>query len=133
MKTYSFYCYGHENLIGAHKNTIEFTKDEHLTKDGDCIIGTRSDFELSKIKEFIKENLGKPIELEIFTNGISDKITFLLNKDFSSDHEIVIRRSEFNSDRTLGFRVDKAAKDIRRDLIESIKNKNSKILVTLRA
>ena len=37
-----FYAYSHANVIGSHKTTIEITKDNYLTKKGDCIVGINS-------------------------------------------------------------------------------------------
>jgi hypothetical protein len=34
--------YGHPNVLGLHKRTIEITKDDYLTERGDCIIGINS-------------------------------------------------------------------------------------------
>ena len=42
-----FFIYGHKNLLGTHKNTLEFTKDKELTLNGDCIIGVNSNFNIT--------------------------------------------------------------------------------------
>ena len=57
---------------------------------------------------------------------------FILNPDFSDEHEIVLRKSEFNSARTLGFRSEKAAKDIKREITDKIKDSDVKIKVVFR-
>ena len=44
---YKFNAYGHPNILGTHKTTFEFTKDNELTLNGDCIVGVKADFELS--------------------------------------------------------------------------------------
>lgn len=116
----SFTAYGHENVKATHKNTIEFTKDKELTPKGDCILGINSDFDLKKIKEFIKGN--EKLECTITCDNISDKFEFIPNKNFNSKHEIVFRLGEFKSERTLGIRAGKAAKHIKRDLVEKLKN-----------
>ena len=131
--TFSFNCYGHSNVLSLHRNTLEFTKDSELSKDGDCIVGVRADFDYGKLMEFIEENKDKKIICEISVDDISDEFSFVVNPDFKDEHEIVIRKSEFNSTRTLGFNVDKAAKDINRDLIEKLKNKDKKMKVIFRA
>ena len=56
---YKFHAYGHPNILGTHKTTLEFTKDEDLTSNGNCIIGVKADFELSRLKEFIEKNGNK--------------------------------------------------------------------------
>ena len=51
---YSFHAFGHKNLLGTHKNTLEFTKDKNLTLKGDCIVGVNADFDAGELKNFIK-------------------------------------------------------------------------------
>ncbi|MBR9699952.1 DUF371 domain-containing protein [Candidatus Woesearchaeota archaeon] len=122
-----FFCKGHENLLGTHKNTIEFTKDKHLTMDGDCIVGVEADFDYGKLMNFIKNK--EKIHVRLSVGEISDEFSFVVSHDFDDKHEIVIRRSYFNSKRTLGFRTTKAAIDIKRDLIDTLKNPESTLTV----
>lgn len=130
---FTFHCSGHENILGTHKTTVEFTKDAHLTKNGDCIIGVNADFDFLKLKEFIGKNKDKKITAEISAENIRDEVVFFLNPDFSDKHEIVIRKTDFRSERTLGINSGKAAIDIKRELVERIKDKNALIKVILRA
>lgn len=127
---FEFNCYGHENILSQHRNTIEFTKDTHLTKRGDCIIGVGADFDYSKLKEFISDAKDKKIICEMATDDIKDQFSFFLNSAFSDKEEIVIRKTDFKSDRTLGINADKSAKDIKRELIDKIKEKDKKIKVS---
>lgn len=130
---FKFNCFGHENVLALHRNTIEFSKDSFLTKDGDCIIGVKADFDFFKLMNFILKIDGKIADAEIFCDGVSDKFSFVVNPDFSDAHEIVIRRTEFRSRRTLGVNADKAAKDIKREFIDRIKNSKAEIKVIFRA
>ena len=129
---FEFICYGHENILSLHRNTIEFTKDSSLTKNGDCILGVNADFDYSRLKEFMDKAKDKEIGCEISVEDIKDQFSFFLNPDFSDKEEIVIRKTDFKSDRTLGINADKAAKDIKRELIDEIKDKNIKIKVVFR-
>ena len=125
----SFAAFGHENVKASHKNTIEFTKDKELTPKGDCILGVNANFDLGKIKEFIKNK--DKLKCSVSVDGISDEFEFIPNQDFNDKHEIVFRLGEFKSDRTLGVRADKAAKHIKREIVEKLKQ-NKKIIVTLK-
>jgi hypothetical protein len=111
---------GHANIRSAHRNTIEFTKDTELTKEGDCIAGVRADFDPVKLKEFVKEF--SSFTLIMLVGKSTFKITSKVNKEFDDIHEIVLRRSEFGSKRTLGIRCDKVAADVPREIIEKLKN-----------
>ncbi len=123
---YEFSSYGHPNLLSTHKTTLEFTKDSELTKRGDCIVGVNADFELKELKKFT--NCSK-VRITITSGGITEIVTAIPNKDFSSNHEIVIRKSEFYSERTFAIRADKAASDLNRDLIRLMVNAKASILI----
>lgn len=45
--------------------------------------------------------------------------------------EMVLRKSDFSSDRTLGIYADKAAKNLSRDLVEKLKNREQCAKITL--
>ena len=117
-----FVAYGHENVLGKHKTTLEFTKDDFLTKQGDCILGIKLDkipFAMSgKIKIILK------------VDDLEDEITCVANKNFKDDNEFVIRKSDFLDDRTFATNANKAATDIKREIVEELK-KGKKIEITL--
>lgn len=118
---FSFTCTGHENILSLHDKTLEFTKDTYLTKKGDCILGINADFDYNKLMDFIN-NFSEGHEMTCFIkcDNLEDEFKFYLNKDFCSENEIVFRRSEFKSDRTLGTRCTKCACDIDRSIVEKL-------------
>jgi uncharacterized protein len=130
--TYKFHAYGHKNITARHKTTLEFTKDKELTLKGDCIVGVNADFELEKIKEFIKKskNLNIKITLES-ENNIKESISAKLNPNFNDDKELVIRKTEFVSDRTIATSSDKASNDLNKELINLLRKNKSKITLIL--
>ena len=129
---YKFNAYGHPNVIATHKTTLEFTKDSELTLNGDCIVGVKADFKLDDLKEFIKKTKNnKKITITISINKIKEKINAEINPNFNSNHELVIRKTDFVSERTFAIRADKAAFNLDRNLIKSLKEKKNKILVVI--
>ena len=126
---FKFNCYGHENILSTHRNTLEFTKDDFLTKTGDCIIGINADFDYNALVNFVKDYNGRIIDAKIYVGSFTDNFSFQLNQDFSDEREIVIRKSEFKSERTLGNCATKAAIDINRELVSRLKDKKSKLEV----
>ncbi len=130
-RSYSFTCFGHPNILATHFKTIEFTKDEDLTERGDCIIGIKSDFETSKLKEF-KKKIKVICEVKD-ENGeiISSEFKCTINPNFNSDHEIVLRKSHFDSERTLGFNLNRGANHLDRKIVELLKNPEQKMKVTI--
>lgn len=128
MKEIRFRCHGHPNIRGTHKKTFEFTKDKDLTPNGDCIIGVGADFELDKLKEMLGY---ESAEIEVSCNGLAEKAKGQINPNFNHSEEIVARKSNFDSDRTLILFCDKGADDFSRDLIQAMKTKESVIEVRI--
>ena len=129
---YEFSAYGHPNILATHKTTIEFTKDKEVTKEGNCIIGVNSDFDLSSIKKFINKKLSlkeRAIKITIKINNLKEEINAELNPDFDDDKEMVIRKSDFASKRTLAVRADKGAFDLA--ICSNLKSKDDKIIVEI--
>jgi len=90
-----FRIYGHENVRALHKNTIEFTKDDFLSVNGDCIVGIKAEFDPVKLKEFVKNHKFCKISLRV---GAWEDIMYAkTNSDFEDAHELVIRLGEFPS------------------------------------
>ncbi len=119
MLEYCFRICGHRNILSTHRRTVEFTKDSELTKEGDCILGVRADFELEQLQRFL--NCSR-VSITISTGNASDTITAIPNRKFSSGHELVIRMGEFNSERTFAVRADKAASSLNRALVAALKS-----------
>ncbi|HLF54183.1 MAG TPA: DUF371 domain-containing protein [Candidatus Nanoarchaeia archaeon] len=113
-----FRAFGHPNIKATHKNTIEFTKDEYLTPEGDCIVGIRADFDAEKLTAFAKKY--KFVKITIKTGGIAETITAKTNPEFNDEKELVIRLGEHSSPRTFAVRADKAAKHLNRELIKAL-------------
>jgi uncharacterized protein len=113
----SFNAYGHENILSTHRNTLEITKDTHLTKRGDCVVAVNADFSPSDIKKLLGSSKAK---LVIEVGSIKDEVNFEINPNFKDEKEIVIRKTGFVSDRTLGINADKAACDLKRELIKKL-------------
>ncbi len=118
MSDYSFRIHGHRNILSTHRKTVEFTKDSELTKNGDCILGVNADFELKNLRGFLSCGMAR---ITVVVDGISDTITAVPNRKFSSNHELVIRIGEFDSERTFAVRADKAACSLDRRLVDALK------------
>ena len=126
---YSFFCFGHENITSLHKKTIEFTKDNRLSLEGDCIVGVNADFNFDALLEFVRLNEGKKVRCELKLDGLKDEFFFYINSQFSHRTEIVIRKSHFLSERTLGIHASKSAIDVRRMIIQGLKDPGTKMEV----
>lgn len=124
----TFIAHGHKNVLSTHKNTIEFTHDNHLTKKGDCILGIDANYSLDKIKE---ANFAGKIKIRITIDNLSDEIIAEYNPLFADSHEMVIRISNYQDKRTFAIRADKAAKDIKRELVERMRDPHSVLQIRI--
>jgi len=122
---YSFIAWGHENITAKHRRTLEFTKDNEVGIEGDCILGVSSNFSLYDLKELIKE--GKKLRMIITADGVFDEVIFEANPEFNDEKEIVVRIGDFSSDRTFGFKADKACADLKKELVEKLNNPEQRI------
>jgi len=129
-------AFGHENIQAIHLSTLMITKDKHLSKTGDCIIAVGADkapIDLSeKFKDKLKiENAKLTIIIEadelnqtIHAQG-SPKLVLTDPKD------MVIRKSEFISNRTLAIKADKSSNDLPREFVQKLRDPKQKIIITL--
>lgn len=130
MASVSFKAFGHRNVLATHKSTYEFTKESELTKKGDCIVGVRSDFDTKALVKLARENNSARLRIffrdeEVFWDE------FILNQNFKSEGEVVIRMSNFLSERTLGIKCMKSAKQIPRGIVKRLQNPCSTIRVVI--
>ena len=128
--------YGHENIRATHKTTLEFTKDKHLTRKGDCIIAVAADKGLADLSREFKENLRKPnakLTILIEADGIIEQIQAYSSQQLILTHptDAVIRKSNYQCPRTLGIHANKAAKDLSRELVKKLINPKQKVKITL--
>jgi hypothetical protein len=128
--------YGHENVLATHHSTLEFTKDMHLSSNGDCILVVAIDKGLTDLSREFKETLCRPnakLTIQIEVDNLTEEVQAQGATQLILNHpvEMVIRKSDHTSDRTLAVHANKAAKDISRELVEKLKNPNQKAKITL--
>ncbi|MGF3522737.1 MAG: DUF371 domain-containing protein [Candidatus Bathyarchaeia archaeon] len=128
--------YGHTNVLAMHKTTVEFTKEAHLSKNGDCILVVKADKALADLSSQFKEKLRQPNSRLIVTIEVDDlkeQITAKGSPNLSLTHptDIVIRKSDYTSTRTLAIHADKAAHDLSRQLVKKLQNPTQKAIIAL--
>jgi len=128
-------AFGHPNIQALHPTTLMFTKDADVSKNGDCIVGVGADKAVADFGDRFKEKLKAATTNVVITIEVDDlkwqinacgspKLTL---KDFK---EIVIRKSDFASERTMAVCADKASIDMPREMVEKLKNPKQQIHVT---
>lgn len=128
--------FGHANIQATHRATLEFTKDKHVSKNGDCILVVSVDKGLADLSDEFREKMREPrtkLTITIQADDVTEQIQAHGSPKLTLSHpdEMVIRKSDFASDRTLAVHADKAAKDLSRALVEKLKNPRQKVKITL--
>ncbi|HDH45540.1 MAG TPA: DUF371 domain-containing protein [Thermococcus sp.] len=128
-------CYGHKNVKATHRSTLEITKENYLTPRGDCIICIKANKGLKELSDEIKEALksGKKVKIRITVDDIVDELEAIGDERLTFENEVsmVIRKSEYVDGRTLAIRANKAARDIKRELVEKLKNPEQRVVVEI--
>ena len=127
---------GHPNILGTHKMTFEFTKDDELSRRGDCVIGVGADKGPLDLSREFKENCrreGARISVTLEALGVVDTIHGCGSPALTFTHpsEMVGRRSQFASDRTIMVGADKAACDLDKRLLQALRMSTTRLDVKL--
>lgn len=127
---------GHENITATHKTTFEITKEESLTRRGDCIIAVSAnkampDFK-PKFKKALKNENAKLI-IEIKAGKVCEIIRAYGSSQLQLTHptDMVIRKSSYICNRTLAIKADKAAADLSRSLVEKLRKPEQNVEIKL--
>ena len=123
---YTFHAKGHKNVTSAHRSTFEVTMDKEIGIRADCIVGVASKTKLGDFPpEFIKaiKNENTLIKVQLETENAKDEIKGYGHPELTLDHptDMVCRKSEFKCSRTLMIKSDKAAVDLKRELVADLK------------
>jgi uncharacterized protein len=118
--------HGHRNIQGTHRNTLEVTKESEISRRADCIIGVEASKSCVDLDERIANHLktnGK-MEFRITVDSLQSSFSgFGCHKlPLTDEREIVLRRSDFISERTLAIHCDAAAIDLPREIIRLLQN-----------
>jgi len=119
--------FGHPMVRSRHRNTIEVTREADLTPRGDCIIGVRADKGLSDLSAGVRDAIMEEgselcITIEVPSESFVVRAGGSSALSLQDAHEMVIRKSDFISPRTLAIRADAAAKDIPRSIVERLRS-----------
>lgn len=119
--------FGHPNVQSFHPRTVEITKEEHLTLEGDCIIGVRATKACADLDPAVRSRLmknGSRVKIEVIVGNDVYPITGNGDEQLTlkNTHDIVIRKTNFVCPRTLSVRCDRASSDIPRKMVEALRN-----------
>jgi len=129
-------AYGHKNIQATHKSTLEITKENQLSKKGNCIIAVSTDKALADLSSEFKENLLKESAKTIMLIEAGEVVEVV--NAFGSPRlilthptDMVVRKSSHICSRTLAIKADKAACDLSRKLVKKLRDPKQKVKITL--
>jgi hypothetical protein len=127
---------GHINIRASHGATLEFTKDVHLSKTGNCIIAVGTDKGVADLSFQFKETLRRPdaqLAILIEAGNMSEQVNASGSPRLTLAHlsDLVVRKSDYICSRTLAIRADKAARDLSRKFVQALKDPQQQVKITL--
>ena len=124
-------AFGHTNIQAIHPSTLMFTKEKHLSKTGDCIVAVAADKAAPDLSDGFKEKLRKPgakLTILIEAEGSIVQINAYGSPKLLLTHptDIVIRKSDYISDRTRQSMQTNRQATCRENLLKNSKIPNRK-------
>jgi len=131
------HCRGHPLVLGTHPTTFEVTRDVHLSRKGNCIIGISADKSCDRLSEEFKQVLTHDDALlitRLSCGGKTAEVKSHGSSQFTLDHptDIVWRRSSFVCGRTIGIMSDQVAATLPGDLLTNLVA-GKEMIITLNA
>lgn len=134
--TETFWALGHPNIQAVHPTTLMFTKDIHVSKNGDCIVALSAEKSVADLSSQFKQELRKPnakVTITIEAGDFKEEIKAFGSPKLCLCHQtdMVIRKSDYACNRTLAICADKSSVDLPRALVEKLQDPKQKVRVTL--
>lgn len=132
------YCRGHPLVLGSHPTTFEITREDHLSTQGNCIVGIGADKGCNDLSPAFKQVVAHDDAIlitRLSCGGITAEISSRGSSLMSLDHptDMVWRRSTFVCGRTIGILSDFVAETLPRALIMNlIKGNTMTVCLTAR-
>jgi hypothetical protein len=126
-------AYGHPEIKASSNSMIKIVKGSTLRDES--IIGVKADKACKDLSEEFKASAksAKRIEILIEAEGEEDKIFGYCSPalKLTNKEEIVIRKDSSIDSGTIAILADKAANELNQNLIEKLRNPNTRIKITL--
>lgn len=119
-------CWGHPLVRGTHPTTFEVTTEDHLTRQGDCIIGVRADRGAGSLSRKFRRVLADDravLLTRLTAGGFSAEVHGRGSSRMTLEHpaNLVWRRSRFVCPRTVAILCDHTAATLPRELIRALR------------
>jgi hypothetical protein len=129
-------AWGHANITAKNRRTFEITKENHLTKRGDCIIAVRASKSARGLSDdFKKAAQSSTARIEIIIRSGDQRVSVKgwgdPNLTFDHETDLVARTSRYTCGRTVMIRADHAASDFTREFGQALCDPHRKVKITL--
>jgi hypothetical protein len=129
---------GHQAIKAVHPTTFELTKDSYLTERGDCIIGVNLDKAVSELDPDFRKALKKSTSIVILVLRVDNFVDVVIAQGhedliLSDDRRIIVRKSSYIDPATLAINANKSSRNIRRDLVEKLRDPQAVLTVDIYA
>jgi hypothetical protein len=129
-------AWGHANITAKNRRTFEITKENHLTKRGDCIIAVRASKSARGLSDdFKKAAQSSTARIEIIIRSGDQRVSVKgwgdPNLTFDHETDLVARTSRYTCGRTVMIRADHAASDFTREFAQALCDPHRKVKITL--
>jgi hypothetical protein len=119
-------CRGHPLVLGTHPTTFEVTCEEHLTGNGNCIIGVAADKGCAGLSADFRQVLAHDdavLVTQLSAGNAEGVVRSRGSAHLTLDHptDLVWRRSTFTCGRTIGIYSDHVAATLPRELIAALR------------
>jgi len=128
------HCRGHPLVLGTHPTTFEVTREVHLTKKGNCIIGISADKGCDRLSAEFKRVLTHDdavLITRLSCDGKTAEVESRGSSQFTLDHptDMVWRRSSFVCGRTIGIMSDHVAATLPEGLLANLVGGKEMIII----
>lgn len=123
--TVTIRCRGHPLVLSTHPTTFEVTMEDHLTANGNCIIGIAAGTGCAGLPESFRKVLAHDdaiLVTHLSCGGAEAEVRSHGSSQFTLDHptDMVWRKSSFVCGRTIGILSDRVAATLPAALVENL-------------
>lgn len=128
---------GSKEITATDSLRISFTKLGNIVqlKEKDSIMAIKADKACKDLRDNLKDSLkgSSKVKVTIEAGGLSDSMLAYGSPalKLSSDEEIVVRKDDFIDGKTLAIMANKAASDLKKELVEKMKNPDTDVKIVL--
>jgi len=126
-------AFGHPSINATNLRSIFITKANEAKENG--VIAVKASKSSKDFKKETKDALkeARKVEITIEADGVEDKITGYGSPAMKLSHpeEISIRKDDFIDGKTVAILADKCANELKQELIEKLRDENTKVKITL--